>query len=66
MPFKETCVGDEKLRVIAARLKEDERTMTSLCEALGLVGSGPRAAAPLSGGGHLGLALRSRAPHRSG
>ena len=35
MPFKETCVADEKVRFIAARLKGD-MTMTQLCEAFGI------------------------------
>ena len=67
MPFKETCVGDEKLRFIVACLKEDERTMTSLCEAFGISREwGYELLRRYRAEGLSGLAPRSRAPHRPG
>ena len=35
MPFKDTCVADEKLRFMAEYLR-GERTMTGLCERFGI------------------------------
>ena len=66
MPFRETCVENEKLRFIAACLKED-RTMTSLCEAFGISREwGYALLRRYRAEGLAGLAPRSRAPHRPG
>jgi transposase InsO family protein len=66
MPFKETCVMDEKLRFIAACLK-DERTMTGLCETFGISREwGYELLRRYRAEGIAGLQPRSRAPLRSG
>ena len=66
MPFRETCVEDEKLRFIAACLKED-RTMTSLCEVFGISREwGYELLRRYRAEGASGLVPRSRAPRRPG
>jgi transposase InsO family protein len=66
MPFKETCAMDEKLRFIAACLK-DERSMTGLCEAFGISRQwGYEMLRRYRAEGITGLQPRSRAPQRPG
>src|SRR5712691_12499063 len=66
MPWKETCVADEKLRFIAAYLAGDE-PMTALCAQYGISrDTGYRLVARYQAEGAAGLAPRSRAPHRHG
>ena len=66
MPFKETCVADEKLRFIVEYLK-GERTMTGLCERFGISREwGYELVRRYGADGPSGLEPRSRAPHRPG
>src|SRR6266478_6923270 len=66
MPWKDTCVADEKLRFIAAYLAGDE-PMTALCASFGISrDTGYRLVARYQAEGATGLAPRSRAPHRRG
>ena len=59
-------MGDEKLRFIAACLK-DQETMTSLCEAFGISREWDyELLRRYRAEGLAGLAPRSRAPHRPG
>jgi transposase len=63
MPWKETCVEDEKLRFIAAYLAGDE-PMTALCASFSISrDSGYRLVARYRTEGIDGLMPRSRAPH---
>ena len=66
MPFKETCVYEEKMRFIAACLK-DEGNMTERCEAFGISREwGYELLRRFRADGPAGLVARSRAPHRPG
>ncbi len=66
MPWKDTCVADEKLRFIAAYLAGDE-PMTALCASFGISrDTGYRLVARYQAEGATSLAPRSRAPHRRG
>jgi putative transposase len=66
MPFKETCVADEKVRFIAARLKGD-MTMTQLCELFGISREwGYELLRRFEAEGISGLQPRSRAARRPG
>lgn len=66
MPFKETCVEDEKLRFIAECLK-GETTMSERCEAFGISREwGYELVRRYRCDGPSGLRPRSRAPHRCG
>jgi transposase len=64
MPWKETCMSDEKLRFIAAYVA-DEEPMTALCARFGISrDTGYRLVARYRTAGLAGLAAQSRAPHR--
>jgi putative transposase len=64
MPWKETCVRDEKVRFIAELLK-GELPMTTLCESFGISReAGYELRRRFDAEGASGLAARSRAPHR--
>ena len=64
MPWKETCVMDEKMSFIVARLKGD-LTMTELCEQFGISrDTGYELWRRYQVEGTSGLEPRSRAPHR--
>src|SRR6267378_7869086 len=66
MPWKETCVMDQKLAFIAEYLR-GELPMTALCERYGISrDTGYRLLARYREAGPGGLAPRSRAPHRHG
>ena len=66
MPFRETCVSDEKARFIAEYL-EGDRTMTSLCERFGISRQwGYELVRRHQAEGFDGLKARSRAPHHHG
>jgi putative transposase len=64
MPWKETCVMDEKTAFIAECLR-GELPMTALCERYGISrDTGYRLLRRYRAEGPGGLAARSRAPHR--
>jgi transposase InsO family protein len=66
MPWKETCVMDEKLAFIAACLRGGQ-PMTALCEQFGISrDTGYRLLGRYRQEGAEGLVARSRAPHRHG
>jgi transposase InsO family protein len=66
MPFRETCVIDEKVRFIGEYLSGD-RTMTSLCERFGISRAwGYALVRRYQAEGFDGLKARSRAPHQHG
>ena len=66
MPWKESCVMDEKLRFVAACLKK-ELPMSTLCEQFGISRqTGYMLLRRYEAEGAAGLAPRSRAPHRHG
>jgi putative transposase len=66
MPWKESCVMDEKLRFIAECLK-GELPMTALCESFGISrDTGYELVRRYRASGPSGLVPRSRAPHRHG
>jgi transposase len=66
MPWKETCVTDEKLAFIAAHLRGD-LPMTALCERYGISrDTGYRLVNGYRERGAAGLLALSRAPHRHG
>jgi transposase InsO family protein len=66
MPWKETCVLDEKMAFIAECLRE-ELPMTALCERFGISrDTGYRLLKRYREAGAEGLQPRSRAPHRHG
>src|SRR5579863_50680 len=66
MPWKETCVVDEKLAFIAEYLG-GELPMTALCERFGISrDTGYRLVGRYEEEGAGGLVPRSRAPHRHG
>ena len=64
MPFKETCVGDEKRRFMAACLK-GERTMTELCEAFGISRERGLSSAARAAACPTGRMRRHSRPHES-
>jgi putative transposase len=66
MPWKETCVMDEKMAFIAECLR-GELPMTALCERYGISrDTGYRLLGRYRDEGSAGLVPRSRAPHRPG
>src|SRR6185437_9745357 len=66
MPWKETCVLDEKLAFVAECLR-GELPMTALCERFGISrDTGYRLLRRYREEGAGGLVPRSRAPHRHG
>jgi putative transposase len=66
MPWKETCVMDEKMAFIAECLR-GEQPMTALCERYGISrDTGYRLLRRYREEGFAGLPPRSRAPHRHG
>lgn len=66
MPWKEICAMDERLRFVVEAL-DDEDSMTALCEYYGISRTtGYKWLARYRLSGALGLAERSRAPHRHG
>jgi len=66
MPWKESCVVDEKMRFVAAYLKA-ELPMTALCEGFGISReTGYELIRRYRAEGAAGLQPRSRAPHRPG
>jgi putative transposase len=66
MPWKETCVQDEKVRFVADWLAGEE-TMTALCARYGISrNTGYETLERYAALGAAGLVPRSRAPHRHG
>src|SRR5262245_36332106 len=66
MPWKETCVMDEKMAFVVACLRGEE-TMTALCAAFGISReTGYALLRRYQAEGTTGLIPRSRAPHHHG
>src|SRR5215469_307971 len=66
MPWRETCMSEEKIGFIAEYLR-GELPMTALCESFGISrDTGYRLVERYKAEGISGLVPRSRAPHRHG